>query len=128
MNPAQESREACVKRDASKENFWRKTMAEACSSGQSVQEFCQQRGLKPHQFYGWRRELRLRDGEAADRSGFVELVRPAAVGNGAGVSIRIDERLSIVLQRGFDREVLMAALTCLSEAGRPAVAAEAGKA
>jgi hypothetical protein len=107
-----------MKRDAGKEEFWRATIAEAVSSGQSVGEFCQQRGLKAHQFYGWRRELRLRDGEATDRSGFVELVRPA-VGNGTGVSIRIDDRLSIVLQRGFDREVLRAALVCLSEAGRP---------
>jgi hypothetical protein len=41
------------------------------------------------------------------------------VGNGTGVSIRIDDRLSIVLQRAFDREVLRAVLVCLSEAGRP---------
>ena len=116
-----------MKRDAGKEKFWREAIAAAGGSGQSVREFCEQRGLKANQFYGWRRELRLRDGEAAGRPGFVELVRSAG-GSAAGVSIRIDERLSIVLQRGFDREVLRAALACLSEAGRPAAVAEAGKA
>ena len=39
---------------------WRKCE----SSGQSVREFCQERGLKENQFYSWRRELKLRDAEA----------------------------------------------------------------
>ena len=116
-----------MKRDAGKEKFWREALAAADGCGQSVREFCQERGLKPNQFYGWRRELRLRDGEAADRPGFVELVRPP-VGKAAGVSIRVDDRLSIVLQCGFDHEVLKAALACLSVTGRAAAVAEAGKA
>lgn len=112
-----------MKRDAGKEKFWRETIAEAAGSGQSVREFCQQRGLKENLFYSWRRELRWRDAEAVEQPGFVELVRPGG-GGAAGVSIRIDDRISIVLQRGFDREVLQATLACLADAGR-AVAAEA---
>ena len=64
-----------MKRDASKEKFWREAMAEAGSSGQSVREFCRQRGLKENLFYAWRRELKTRDAEAAEKGGFVELVR-----------------------------------------------------
>jgi len=124
MVHAHQGTEVGVKRDVGKEKFWREAMAEADGSGQSVRAFCRQRGLKESLFYAWRRELRLRDTEATDRPGFVELVRPAE-GGAAGVSIRIDDRISIVLQRGFDREALSAALACLSDAGRPAAVAEA---
>jgi hypothetical protein len=102
-----------MKRDASKEKFWRQAIAKARSSGQSVREFCRQRGLRENLFYWWRLELKRRGAEAAGKSGFVELVRPAAALVLAGVSIRVDERVSIVLERGFDREALRAALNCL---------------
>ena len=36
----------------------------------------------------------------------------------AGVSIRIDERLSVVLERGFDGETLKAALACVCAGAR----------
>ena len=36
----------------------------------------------------------------------------------AGVSIRVDERLSIVVERGFDEETLKAALACISAGAR----------
>jgi transposase-like protein len=114
-----------MKRDAGKEKLWREAIAKASSSAASIREFCRQRGLKENLFYSWRRELRLRDAEGTDRPGFVELVRPAGR-NGAGVSLRIDERVEILLERGFDREALKAALACLGDARREAaVAAEA---
>jgi len=102
-----------MKRDAGKEKQWRKTLAEAQGSGQSVREFCQQRGIKQNQFYVWRRELKTRDAEAAEKSGFVELVRAAGGKQGAGISIRIDDRTSIVLERGFDSVALKSALTAV---------------
>ena len=102
-----------MKRDASKEKFWRKTMAEACGRGQGVREFCRKRGLKENLFYAWRRELKTRDREAAEQGGFVELVRPAGGKAGAGVSIRIDDRLSIVLEREFDGAALKSALAAV---------------
>ena len=110
-----------MKRDPVKEQFWRGAITEAAGSGQSVRAFCRQKGLKENLFHAWRRQLRLRDTETADPTGFVELVPPAG-GCGAGVCIRIDDRIGIVLQRGFDREALRAALACLAEAGRPVAA------
>ena len=103
-----------MKRDGEKEKFWRKVMADACGGGQSVRGFCRGRGLKEHLFYAWRRELRMRDAEAVGRSGFVELVRPV-VGNGSGVSIRVDGRISIVVERGFDAAALKAVLATVGE-------------
>ena len=114
-----------MKRDASKEKLWREAIAEAESSGVSVREFCRQKGLKESLFYAWRRSLRMRDAEAAEKSGFVELVRPAAQKASAGVSIRIDERVSIVLERGFDREALRATLACLQREHGPQAQEEA---
>lgn len=113
-----------MKRDAGKEQLWRKAMAEAQGSGQSVREFCRQRGIKESQFYAWRRELRTRDAEGAEKGGFVELVRPAGRQEGAGVSIRIDERVRIVLERGFDSAALKSVLACLcvETTRRPATA------
>ena len=102
-----------MKRDAGKEQRWRKALAEVQGSGQSVRAYCRQRGIQESQFYAWRRELRTRDAEGAEKGGFVELVRPAGRKEGAGVSIRIDERLRIVLERGFDSAALKSALACL---------------
>jgi hypothetical protein len=99
-----------VKRDADKEALWRKTVAEACGSGQSVREFCRERGLKENLFYAWRRELKTRDAESSQRAGFVELVGAAGRDNRAGVSIRVGERFSIVVERGFDAAALQAVL------------------
>ena len=116
-----------MRRDASKEKFWRQAIEEARSGGHSVREFCRRGGLKETLFYWWRRELKGRIAKAAGKSGFVELVRPAAPPVLAGVSIRVDERVSIVLERGFDREALRAALSCLRLEERGAeVLGEAG--
>jgi len=115
MGYAREEREAGVKRDTDREEFWRKAMAEARGSGQSVRAFCHERGLKENLFYHWRREIRTRDAEAGDRAGFVELFRAAGQESRAGVSIRIGERISIVLERGFDAAALKAVLVAVGE-------------
>jgi transposase-like protein len=101
-----------MKRDPEKEQFWRGAIVEAEGSGMSVRAFCQQKGLKEGLFHAWRRQIRVRDAGTNDQPGFIELVRPANIPT-TGVSIRIDDRISIVLQRGFDRETLREALACL---------------
>lgn len=106
-----EARQA--RRDPEKEKFWRGTVQEHEGSGKSAHEFCTEKGLNENQFYGWRRELKLRDSEKAGPGGFVELIRRGGQGVRAGVSIRIDERISVVLERGFDGETLKATLACL---------------
>ena len=99
-----------MKHDAGKEEFWRQVIGEAASSGKSVRGFCEERDLNKDQFYWWRRELRRRDGEHGERRGFVELVAARGARVSAGVSLKIDDRISIVLERGFDSETLKAAL------------------
>ena len=96
-------------RDAEKEKFWRGKMGAYEKSGLTVREFCERDGLREVQFYYWRRAIK---GEAK-QSGFVELVRSSGSNGGAGVSIRIGEPISIVLERGFDGETLKAALAVM---------------
>ncbi len=52
------------KRDPERERRWRALMAEWEASGKSARAFCQARELNQHTFYGWRRELRRRDGQS----------------------------------------------------------------
>ena len=103
-----------MKRDASKELFWRQAVGECRDSGQSVRKFCKERALKEGLFYAWRRELGRRDAGMTAKAGFVELrVRPAVVKEGAGISIQVDERVRVILECGFDAEALNVTLRCL---------------
>jgi len=97
-------------RDAEKEKFWRGKIAAFENSGLTGREFCTKERLREVQFYYWRRELK--EG-SRKKTGFVELVRSGVANGGAGVSIRLDERLSIVLERGFDGETLKATLAAV---------------
>lgn len=106
------------RRDPEKEKFWRAAIQEHVGTGKSVRRFCAEKGLNENLFYGWRRELKLRDAEKAGKGGFVELIRKGGEAVTGGVSILIDERLSIVLERGFDVETLKAALACVCAGAR----------
>ena len=96
-------------RNVAKETFWRGKMDEYEKRGVTVRAFCAQEGLKEVQFHYWRRALK----EASRQTGFVELIRSGGMKEGAGVSIRVDDRLSIAVERGFDADTLKAALVCV---------------
>jgi hypothetical protein len=46
---------------SARDSFWRDTLAGFAASGQSVQSFCQERGLKQATFYAWRLRLAKSD-------------------------------------------------------------------
>jgi hypothetical protein len=102
-----------MERDAKKEQFWRGKMAEYEKAGTSVRAFCVRAGLREVQFYYWRRALK----ETKPPAEFVELVGAGGLNVGSGVSIRVDDRLSIVVERGFDEATLKTALACVSVRG-----------
>lgn len=101
-------------RDAKQEQFWRGRRAEYEQSGVTVREFCAREGLRETQFYYWCRKLKA---ARQPQAGFVELVRSGGGTVGAGVSIRVDDRLSIAVERGFDVETLQATLACVCARG-----------
>jgi transposase-like protein len=43
---------------ASSRDQWRERIAEHARSGLSIKQFCKDRGIAEHAFYGWRRRLR----------------------------------------------------------------------
>lgn len=106
------------RRDLGREKFWREIIRKADGSGKSVRGFCSEKGLNESQFYFWRRELELRDREKESKGGFVELIGTGGENGSAGISIRVDNRLSIEVGRGFDVVTLKALLACLQEGGR----------
>jgi hypothetical protein len=79
------------RRDAEKERFWRKTIDEQCSSGQSVRGYCGRKGLSEPSFYAWRRELQRRDGRPAVRKRRRQLSRARLPERGrpAFVAVRV---------------------------------------
>ncbi len=52
------------KRSAEKEAYWQLVMTEWRESGLTGREFCKKKGLSEHQYYAWKRELRIRAKEA----------------------------------------------------------------
>ncbi len=103
---------------------WEGIIREHADSGTSVRAFCLERGLARCSFYWWRRELREVGGAdsrgeeaAASGAGFVELVpsQRSPVHGGSGVTVRLDDRISVVVDRGFDRGALSAVMAVLRE-------------
>jgi len=51
-------------RDLTKESFWRRVVRQQAGSGLTARAWCRKRRMKEASFYGWRRELALRDAES----------------------------------------------------------------
>ena len=112
------------KRSAEKEAFWRRAVAEQQESGLSVRQFCRRKKIAEASFYGWKRELALRDregkgaegqaGNAADgEDEFVPLrVAPAPL-LVAGLELLHPGGHVIRIPAGFDDETLRRVLSIL---------------
>ena len=75
-------------RDPTREQFWRDAVAAWRSSGVSVREFCDRRGVTRTAFDYWRKELRRRDDERSPGPAaptFVPVTVVAAPAVAAGV-------------------------------------------
>ena len=111
-----------MKEKTERARYWEKVIQEQSDGGIPVKRFCEERQLAPCSFYWWRRELRglnkrrLKT-KGASGPGFVQVVAsgPSAVRQASGVTLRLDDRVDILLDSGFDREVLAAVLSTLRE-------------
>ncbi|MBA3858009.1 MAG: hypothetical protein C0507_13985, partial [Cyanobacteria bacterium PR.3.49] len=52
-------------REPSKEEFWRAMLEEWKASGMTIRAFANLKSVSEHSLYGWRRELQMREREAA---------------------------------------------------------------
>ena len=97
------SGERVAKREA-RVREWRAHFARRARSGQTVAAYCAEQGLRPWQYWYWRK-ARLR---TRPKSGFVELTARA----GSGVTLVLGG-CRIGLERGFDPVLLRDVVTAL---------------
>ena len=57
------------RRDAAKEQLWRRHVRRQAKGRRSVRDYCAARGISEPSFYAWRRELAQRDAAAGSPSG-----------------------------------------------------------
>ena len=98
---------------------WSALIREFRAGGETITEFCRRRGISKPSFYHWRR--RLRQAAAPARSVpflpvHVADTRPPEPPRGSGVEILLRGGRRLRLERGFDPEVLTAALAALEAA------------
>jgi hypothetical protein len=55
------------RRSPEKEAYWRKMLHRQRQSGTTVRRFCQDHGLSEASFFGWQRQIAIRDRQAAGR-------------------------------------------------------------
>ena len=85
--------------------MWREHVARQGQSGQTVRAYCAEQGVKPWQFWYWRKALKPK---AAPTGGFVELCGAAA----AGVVLDV-AGCRVTVARGFDAELLRQVVAAL---------------
>jgi hypothetical protein len=90
---------------------WRRRVQEQAQSGMSAAAFCKDHQINLQRFYSWRRRF-MPQSDAQLTGAFLELV-PSSRLQGSGIRIRLDERLSIELDRGFDPPSLRNAIDAL---------------
>ena len=89
--------------------YWQDLVEAQSQSGLDVTTFCRDRRINRQRFYLWRQRFQKPTGEAG---AFLELV-PSSRSGESGVRLRLDQHLSIELDRGFDAVTLQQVLTTL---------------
>ena len=111
-----------VEERQARREHWVGVIQRHAASGQSGRQFCAQEQMSYWQFLSWRRRLGLAPARrpadvpaaAGGVGGFVELLAGAGRA-GAGVRLETTTGVSVVLERGFDAQVLAAVLAVLRE-------------
>jgi|ERR1700678_1862599 transposase len=116
-------------RGGAKERYWRDVVRRWRRSGWSVRDFCAEHGLSEPSFYGWRRTIAERDGEAGcrasarrhERTGTVELpafvpLRVTPAPTGPALEVVVGTNRVVRVSPGFDAPTLRNLLAVLEEA------------
>jgi transposase-like protein len=99
---------------------WRRILEDQRASGESMAAFCRRAGVRCAGFYKWRRKLGGRGGFAEVRIQPSPAIssKPAQAGEAVPLELRLAGGYSILVGRGFDRQVLRELLDTL-EAAEP---------
>jgi len=94
---------------------WQGLVQDQAQSGVSAAAFCKENQLNIQTFYAWRRRFKT-ESDTNVTGAFLELV-PSSKIQESGIRIRLDERLSVELDRGFDPFTLRNAINVLCGKG-----------
>jgi transposase-like protein len=100
---------------AERRTHWRTIIENQAASGMSIAAYCRDAQIKPSYFYAWRR--RLKDQQPLT-GGFLELIPGRQTEAASGIRIRLDSKLAIEVERGFDPFTLRAVVETLSGLSR----------
>lgn len=91
---------------------WRAVVDKQVASGLSAAVFCREQDINAQRFYQWRRRFYE---QAINRmpSGFVELI-PCSEHPHSGIRIRVQDRVCIEVERGFDPFTLRAVIETIN--------------
>ena len=95
-----------------REQEMRALLAEQESSGQSVRDFAEQRGLKKASLYWWRSELRRRNRDASPRHDFIEVDRVPYDESDLEILVT-DDDARILVGHDFDEQLLIRLVAAL---------------
>ncbi len=90
---------------------WRTIISAQAGSGMNIAAYCREGHIHTSLFYTWRRKLRE---QAPCSGGFVELKPGRSYLSASGVCLRLDGRIIIEVERGFDPATLRAVVETLS--------------
>ena len=96
---------------------WQKFVQEQAESGLNAATFCKDHQINPQRFYFWRRRFKDESNGTKGTGAFLELVHSSSKNHGSGIRIRLDEKLSIELERHFDPRTLRDAIDALCRRG-----------
>jgi hypothetical protein len=88
---------------------WQELVEAQSQSGLDVTTFCRDRRINRQRFYLWRQRFQK---QITEPEAFLELV-PSSRSGESGVHLRLNQSLSIDLDRGFDPTTLQQALRAL---------------
>jgi transposase-like protein len=102
---------------ASRREHWRRAIAAAEASGESIRGFCPRHGIAPSHYYYWRRKLRAEEEAGAVAGGGFVLVSAAgtaALESGAMLELVVERGWRLRIGAGVDERALRLVLAVLA--------------
>lgn len=92
---------------------WQRKIKAQEQSGKSIAAWCREKSINDKTFRRWKRNLKPKSSSVPD--GWCEVQPRPAVKSSGSLKLVIDERITIELQSGFDRQMLREVLAVLSQ-------------
>lgn len=92
---------------------WRGLVSEQIASGQTVAEFCLDRGLRDWQFYDWKKRVREAEATKFVAVEVAAVEKQVSAAAGRAIEVRLRGGRSLMVEPGFDAGHLRALLSVL---------------